>query len=247
VELVLIRLCYLNQALQLTATDAALEKKKVTETARAVAFKAITPVAIKEAAPKKQDAAPQKEEAKLLIETPTPPAVRSAGEKPEYNPQPAATPVTPAAPKKLSSLEAIRRKVQQENCATIAVDQPLEQQSLTAAWKRFIDLLRDARNPAVQSFELAELIIKDAASFEATASNNINQKFIEFERNRACQFLQKELCNKSLQFSIVLIEAPQEDVPYERPLTSKEQYQKLVEAFPLVKELRERLRLELDY
>jgi DNA polymerase III subunit gamma/tau len=31
------------------------------------------------------------------------------------------------------------------------------------------------------------------------------------------------------------------------PLSSKEQYQKIIEQYPLVKELRERLRLELDY
>jgi len=31
------------------------------------------------------------------------------------------------------------------------------------------------------------------------------------------------------------------------PLSSKEQYLKLVEQYPLVKELKDRLRLELDY
>lgn len=243
VELVLIRLCYLTQALQLTATEAAVDKKKVVESARPVAFKTLLPVAVKQgAAPTNAPEPTEKREgAKLLIETA--PLKKAMEEKPVSVAPPVAKPAT----KKLSSLEAIRQKVQQENCEAIAIDQPLQAEHLTAAWKRFIEGLRDAKNPAVQSFELAELIIKDSNSFEATASNNINQKFIEFERNRACAFLQKELCNKSLQFSIVLVEAPADETPFERPLTSKEQYQKLVEAFPLVKELRDRLRLELDY
>ena len=252
VELVLIRLCYLGQALQLAATENGLDKKKAVDTARSVAFKNIAPVAVKEAEPHPAVPAIKKEApktAKLTIQTPAKKPEPVMTESPVSQPQVAVkTPAAkPTSLKKLSSLEAIRQQVQKENCDAIAVDQPLQQESLAKAWKQFIEYLKQAKNPAAQSFELAELIIKDANSFEATASNNINLKFIEFERNRACEFLQKELCNKSLQFSIVLIEAPPDDTPYERPLTAKEQYQKLVEAFPLVKELRERLRLELDY
>jgi DNA polymerase-3 subunit gamma/tau len=252
VEMVLIRLCYLQQALQLAATDGGVEKKNVVEAARSVAFKNITPVAAK--GPAKQQGTGTKEAtgAKLVIETAPQKPAAAVAEKPMSIPAPIAAPAK-AAPtkaadtKKITSLEAIRQKVQQENCETIAADQPLQQESLAKAWQRFIESLKEGKNPAAQSFELAELLIKDANSFEATASNNINQKFIEFERNRACAFLQKELCNKSLKFSIVLVEPPPDDTPYERPLTSKEQYQKLIEAFPLVKELRDRLRLELDY
>jgi len=251
VELALIRLCYLGQALQLTATETAVDKKKVVEAARSVAFRTLVPVAAKEAAPKKKStSAIETGEAKLLIET----APEMKVVAPPAKPVPAAetaikkleTP--PAASKKLSSLEAIRQKFEADSCNDSGTsNRALEQTALAAAWKQYIIQLKEAKNPAAQSFELAELIIKDANSFEATATNNINQKFIEFERNRACEFFQKELCNKSLQFSIVLIDGPQEDIPFERPLSSKEQYQKLIETFPLVKELRDRLRLELDY
>jgi DNA polymerase-3 subunit gamma/tau len=33
----------------------------------------------------------------------------------------------------------------------------------------------------------------------------------------------------------------------EVPLTAREQYQKIIEQYPLVKELKDKLRLELDY
>jgi DNA polymerase-3 subunit gamma/tau len=253
VELALIRLCYLNQALELTASDASVDKKKVVESARVVAFKTIQPVALKEEK-KAPPVTPGKPEAKLLIETaPTKAPVAPEKKAAPTAPLPAApaltaTPAATTAPKKLSSLEAIRKKIEADHCSdTTVTNLPLTQDALTAAWNRFIQHLKDTRNPAAQSFELAELRLKDAQSFEATASNNINQKFLEFERNNACAFLQKELCNNLLQFSIVLTEAPPDDTPYERPLSSKEQYQKLIEAYPAVKELRDRLRLELDY
>ena len=261
VELALIKLCYLQQALQLTADGGQVAKKKVVEAARPVAFKAIQPIVLKEDISVKSELPkPSAEAPKLIIETPAPkPAAKLQEEKPVYNNEPAAAaPVTteavavkppPAKGKsKISSLDAIRQKIQQEaSGAQVAVDQPLEQQTLEGAWKKFIQVLRDDRNPAVQSFELAQLIIRDASSFEATATNNIAQRLLEFERNRACEFLQQELKNKQLQFSILLVEAPDEEVPYERPLSSKEQYQKIIEEFPLVKELRERLRMDLDF
>jgi DNA polymerase-3 subunit gamma/tau len=44
-----------------------------------------------------------------------------------------------------------------------------------------------------------------------------------------------------------LIEGIKEDIQLDLPLSSKEQYQKIIEQYPLVKELRDRLRMELDY
>jgi len=243
----------LSQALQVVTTENNIDKKKGVEHTRAVAFRNLTPIAIKDGELKNVAPVTKNEttEAKLLIETAPQKKSIVVEEKSLNQPAPVAeakVAKTPAAGnKKLSSLEAIRQQVQQENCEAIAVDQPLKPETLTKAWNEFIDRLKEAKNPAASSFELAELRLKDTNSFEASASNNISYKFLEFERANACAFLQKELCNKSLQFSIVLTEAPPDDTTVERPLTVKEQYQKLVEVFPLVKELRDRLRLELDY
>jgi DNA polymerase-3 subunit gamma/tau len=107
--------------------------------------------------------------------------------------------------------------------------------------------LKEAKNPAWQSFEVAELVIKDANSFEAIVGNNINQKFLELERNKASDFLKKALHNRQLQLIVTLIESQQEIEITDRPLSSKEQYQLIIEQFPLVKELRERLKMDLDF
>ncbi|HEY0060401.1 MAG TPA: DNA polymerase III subunit gamma/tau [Flavisolibacter sp.] len=247
VELTLIKLCYLNQALQLVANeDNSIQKASAAEKGRTVAFRNITPIAFKGNAPARvapavpatPPAMREVEAPKLIIEEEAPPKVV----------EPVAPPAAkPALPKKISSLEAIRQQFNKTNCGEEVADKPLQQDTLQAAWKAFIKGMKDAKNPAWQSFQLAELIIKDASHFEATASNNLQQKFLELERNKACEFLQKELCNRALQFSIKLIAAPNEDALADLPLSSKEQYQKLVEQFPLVKELKDRLRLELDY
>ena len=127
------------------------------------------------------------------------------------------------------------------------VDLPITEAALKKAWADFITQLKEAKNPAWQSFEIATLQIKDDNSFEAIVTNNITQKFLELERNKANAFLQQALGNRQLQLIVVLVEGPKEEADIDMPLSSRDQYQKIVEQFPLVKELRDRLRLDLDY
>ncbi len=148
---------------------------------------------------------------------------------------------------KISSLENLRKQVGEANCTDEIIDHPLEEKSLTAAWSKYIDFLKEEKNPAWQSFELAQRVIIDKSKFEVTVSNKLQKRFLEVERKKACAFFQQELCNKILQFSIIMIEPTADNNKMDVPLNSKEQYQKIVEQFPLVKELKERLRLELDY
>jgi DNA polymerase-3 subunit gamma/tau len=248
VELALIKLCYLKQALQIAATSSGIDKKKVSEQATAVAFKNIRPISapasdtkiqskneggIKTGARLEIETEIKKEEKKITVEAkdPAPENETSNGRK-----------------IKLGSLETLRQKIKKDNCGeSIANDQDLELESLKKSWKLYIEKLKENKNPAWQSFESAELVVIDRNSFEARVNNNINQKFLEFERNKVSEFLQKELCNKMLQFTISVSSNFQEVSVSNMPLSSREQYVKLVELYPLVKELKERLRLELDY
>jgi DNA polymerase III subunit gamma/tau len=262
VELVLIKLCYLGQALQLSATGSGLDKKKIVETAKALSFKNIQPIATLPAKPTQPKSAPlsvsspvslsvslsdsEPSQAKLIIET-EPEAATTKKNVVTPAPEPMAA-SNGNGKVKLGSLSALRQKIRQENeCDGPAIDQPIEMESLKTAWAKFIERLKNSKNPAWQSFEVAELVIKDANSFEAIVGNNINHKFLEFERNKVSEFLQKELCNRQLKFSITIVESQQEKQVVDMPLSSKEQYQKIIEQYPLVKELKDRLRLELDY
>ncbi|HEY0067258.1 MAG TPA: DNA polymerase III subunit gamma/tau [Flavisolibacter sp.] len=279
VELALIKLCYLSQALRLSASGASLDKKKLADTARPVAFRTIQPIAVEASqapgsgavSPKPQVTKPQAQpsvpkvqemeedrfemplqelprktellkpkqsEARLIIETAPEQAVAEKE-------MPVA--VGEAAPAKGKlSLEAIRRKFSQSNGNTVA-DKPLDEQTLKAAWQKVIVRLKEEKNPAWQSFELAELRITGENSFEAVVTSNISQRFLEMERNKTCEFLQKELQNRVLKLTIVLVEGPKEEIQTERPLNYREQYMRIVEQFPLVKELKDRLNLELDF
>ncbi|MGN6400779.1 MAG: DNA polymerase III subunit gamma/tau [Flavisolibacter sp.] len=251
VELALIKLCYLQQALQLTANGAGVDKKKIVDEAKAVAFRSIAPIAtpITPTSISIQKPKAKQSEAKLIIETKPEPLPVVEEKKEGYN----APPVTNTTSskittgKKLSSLDTIRQKIGNGNGRQQAADKPLDEASLKSAWGKFIVSLKEAKNPAWQSFETAQLRVKDSNSFEAVVTNNINQKFLELERNKACEFLQKELENRQLQFIIVLIEGVNENIVLDLPLSSREQYQKIIEQYPLVKELRDRLRLELDF
>ena len=245
VELALIKLCYLSQALELTAGATSLDKKKVVEGAKAVAFKALRPIAVPlQKAPPAMAETATTTEAKLVIETPVKQSVPVVEEqKPAYTPTPPA--VKPKT--KIGSLDALRNQIAAKNGQQTIVDKPLEEVPLKEAWKKFIEKLKERKNPAWQSYDLAELVIKDPACFEVIVTNRINEKFIELERKEAGEFLQQELVNRLLQFTITLNEPPKDETVINAPLTAKDQYLKLIEDYPIVKELKDRLKLDLDY
>ncbi|MGZ3851252.1 MAG: DNA polymerase III subunit gamma/tau [Flavisolibacter sp.] len=260
VELALIKLCYLKQALEITSTGASLDKKKLVESSKAVSFKSIQPIAApspkesSKATPRPQPApVAEPSTAKLIIETKPEkkvpePAIKKVAElvqEPVVNYNDGAN---GQSKHKIGALDKIRQKIKEDNCSDEdVIDHPLEMTKLKAAWSGYIVRLKETKNPAWTSFEVAELNIKDANIFEAIVNNNIHQKFLEFERNKVSAFLQKELCNRLLQFNITLLEGQQGKLVTDLPLSSREQYQKIIEQYPMVKELRDRLRLELDY
>lgn len=241
VELAIIKLCYLQQALELSVSDAGVSKKKLVDTARSVAFRNITPMELKPVpvAPKK---GVQHDEPKLLVEsTPVKKQPVDAGNI-------ATTGATkPAAGTKIAALDKIRNQFQGNTNANTQANQPIDEESLKKAWSDYIIKLKEARNPAAQPFELALLRVKDDNSFEAVTANNIEQKFIEQERNKLFQFLKEQLRNRLLQFNVVVEEQLMERPVIEVGLTAKEQLQKMIEQYPLVKDLKDRLKLDLDY
>ena len=260
VELVLIKLCYLQQAIELSADNNGLSKKKIIETAKSVAFKQIKPIEVRSADLRQPAINTNKitTEAKLVIEPSDPDSYREekikvAEDSPLYERQPETSnqkPVTsnqqPAS--KLSALDKIRKQYQGNgNNGNGNINHALQADTLQKAWNDYVQKLKDAKNPAVKSFELATLRIKDENCFEAITSNNIEQKFIEQDRNKLFSFLQKQLQNRLLQFNVIIEESKEGKPQIEISLTAREQFQQMVEKYPLVKELKDKLRLELDY
>ena len=256
VELALIKLCYLQQAIRLSAEGNSIGKKKIVEAAKSLAFRKITPFEVKQPAIGNQQPATgnkKTSEAKLIIETPALEQITLAEENKGYNePQTPNLPAGQAGPKpettKISALNKIRTQYQPNSTSgNVNINHPLQQDELQKAWAEYVVKLKDAKNSAAQSFELALLRIKDDNSFEAVTSNTIEKQFIEQDRNKLFAFLQERLKNRLLQFNVI-IEEPAGDRPkIEISLTAKEQFLKMAELYPLVKELKDRLRLELDY
>jgi DNA polymerase-3 subunit gamma/tau len=239
-ELAFIRLCYLKQAIEISSEGDHLVKKKLTEAPLALRtspIRSYTPSTI----PVRQ----KNSGAKLIIET----TDTSIEALPKVDSKPVEGSGGQISNKQgLSALDKIRKQYQQiGNNGNGKTIHPLEAGSLQQAWSEYIQTLREEKSPAVQPFQQAILRIRDANSFDAIAGNNIEKQFIEQNRNRLFSFLIDKLQNRLLQFSVVIEERPSDAVPADIPLTIKEQFQKMAEQYPMVKELKDRLRLELDY
>jgi DNA polymerase-3 subunit gamma/tau len=250
VELALIKLCYLQQAIELSADSSGISKKKIVESAKPVAFRSIPLLQ-----PGKQRSKPADTGEKLIIETPRKAAEpSSANHQPPSIPQPSSITHQPSTTNdqpssaKLTALSKIRNQYRSNSDpGPDAVNEPLQQEELQQAWNNYMQKLKEAKNPAFQSFEMALLQIKDNDSFEVITSNNIEQKFIEQERNHLFAFLQQQLRNRLLRFTVIVRENTEQQPKPEAPLSSTEQFQEMIKQYPLVKELKDRLKLDLDY
>jgi len=252
VELVIIKLCYLQQAIEISSDAGGISKKKVIESSLAFRTAAIKPLKVE--SHKMTDHRPQstekQSEAKLVIETSF---VKEDSEN--YKPAELQTSIpiaigTKPQTTKLSALDKIRKQVKgngNNGNGNEAVSTPLELESLQAAWNEYVQKLKSEKNPAGTNFDMAELKMQDDNSFIAIVTNNIQLRFIEQGGQKASQFLREKLHNNLLQFFIVMEENKEEKIPAGTPLTSREQFLKMTERYPLVKELKDRLRLELDY
>jgi DNA polymerase-3 subunit gamma/tau len=245
VELALIKLCYLAQALQIAGGDAG-SKKKQGDAGRPVSFRNIPAMELV----KRPGGG-----ARLLVDQgaagqgPGQAAGQAAGRQPEKEESGKKPIPGTVASGSLGSLSRIRQQfsAKQANDESANI-RPLEPQALQQAWRQYADQLRENRNPAVQSLELATLKITGDHHFEVITSNNLEQKFVEQEKRSLSDHLQNAFGNKAISFTVIVMEREATDVePVDRPLNKREQFLQIVEQYPLVKELKDRLRLELDY
>jgi DNA polymerase III subunit gamma/tau len=233
VELALIKLSYLNQALHLSVGQA--DKKKGTESVKPVAYRIIAPLEIKE----KKQAQPTPEPS---CKDPVP--VTSANASPKLVIEvPITTPVT-----SFGALSKIRQEVVNRKPAALYSElKPLEEIPLMEVWNLFTSDLKKNKNSAAQSFESAELRILDEQRFEILTNNNLEQRFVEQEKRKLSDLLQEKFRNKNISFSVIIRQQTADHIYLEKTLSKREQFQQISEMYPLVKELKDKLKLELDY
>ena len=241
IEMVIIKLNYLQQAVQLIAEDQGISKKKIADNTKAVSFRSLPIIKIKEAEPAAEKLQPKTASATLVIETPKAEIKKQVTEIDQLIEEPK-KPVG-----RLGSLQKIREQVlQSTNNGNNS--KPLTEESLQKAWNDFIETLAGKKNhSAVTNFKMAELKVVDENSFDIITQSNMHQKFIEAERSGLIHFMQQFFNNRSLKYQLLLEEKEATAESGEKPLNTKQQYQLLAEEYPLIKELKDRLKLELDF
>lgn len=254
VELTIIKLSYLQQALELVNNDEAVSKKKRIDGAKTVAFRNLPiikatgsqPVAVANASPATA--------AKLLIEDPAPqvkqPVTKTSAIQQHLVEQvDAKSPSMVQEPRaSFGSLSSIRNQITKKNKEGGTDKKTLNEEELHAAWGLFIEKLREKSNfSAVTNFKNTGLKIMDENTIEIITNGDIHKAFIEVERTDLITHLQEYFNNRTLVYQLSINATDDKNTPVsERPLTRKEQYFKIIEEFPLVKELKEKLRLELE-
>ncbi len=245
-EMVLIKLSYLQQAIELQQSDTGFTKKKAIAENKPVAFRSLVPIAVKDiTAP---TAAPSLPPASLIVDKPVREAVNMdvPPSQPEKVAAPAAESITPKT--SFGSLKKIREKLAQQNGLGGSQSVAITTETLQAAWAEYIEVLKAKKNhSSVTIFKMAELVVIDDNSFRINTGNTMQQKFIETERPGLIEHLMNKFNNRTLTYQIHVMALVEEEQPGERPLNTKEKYQQMIEQYPNIKLLKDRIRLELDY
>ena len=250
VELTIIKLNFLQQAIELSSENGTLVKKKRIDGPIAIRTKKIPSIQLNVAA---TGAVPTP---KLYIETP---AATVTPAKPvtqvAANPIPIKPPVTP--PKthliptgnKKGLLDALREKYgDQYAIEEVKEAEVLKMEKLQSCWDSYTRILeQQLKHSSAGTFKIAKLAIEDDIHFTVTISSLTSQKFVEQERMMLIDHLQKAFNNRTISFTVLVDAGEMEEVPAHLRMNSRQKYERIAEQYPLVKALKEKLKLEIDY
>lgn len=237
IELTLIKLSYLNQALEFS-NDGDL-KKKYPEKIKSVSFKALVPrmvpadqKAFSKPGQKKIIKSPvSKQEATLTIKDPLP-----RTEKKVDAPKPKRS-----RPK---SLAEIQKSIAEKHQHSITLE--VNEEELHIAWGKFVEQLeKENQVSAVSSFKDAKLSVDENNCIEIISSSEFHQRFIEGERSSLISHLQSYFNNRLLTYTVRVENTAQEEQK-EEYLSSREKYFRIIEEYPAVKALKDRLKLNIE-
>lgn len=247
VELTIIKLNFLQQAIELSMENGQVLKKKRLDGPVAFRTRTIPAIQVKPA--------PETASSKLYIEEKKP--VPSTPVTAQAAPKPITTATTamnkPAAasgngPKK-SLLDALREKVgDQYAIEEVKEAEVLNIEKLTQCWNEYAGKLeQQQKHSSAGTFKMALLQVEDDIHFTVTVPALTAQKFVEQERMMLIDFIQTAFNNRAIVFNILVEATEREEVPVHMRLNSKQKFERIAEQYPLVKELRDRLKLEIDY
>jgi DNA polymerase-3 subunit gamma/tau len=265
VELALIKLNFLQQAIDMASDKGTVVKKKRLDGPIAFKTKAIQPLGVASipsstasasSSPVQSSTASTKSNTpKLYIEKGLSqhPQTIVGSDMPPLNETIAARPIAPvplaANGGKKNLLEALREKagakydIQEVKEASI-----LSMEALKQFWDNYtVNLEKQLKHSAAGTFKIARLSIESDIHFTVHVSAITAQKFVEQEKLDLKEQLHLLFNNRLIDFDILVDLGVKEDVPLHMRLNSKQKFERIAEQYPLIKELKEKLRLEIDY
>ena len=259
VEMAIIKLNFLQQAIELSLEDNQIVKKKLVDSHYPIRLKKIVPLSNVVVT----------SEAKLVIETNTKiakpveklaspaPITTKAKTEPiaatiahSIAPPTASVPVSIDLPGTKKNLLAV---LQQKYGSKYDIEEvqeslPLSMELLRKCWDEYALYLESiAKHASFGTFKIAQLTIEDETHFTVTVNALTAQKFVEQERMNFLEKIWDAFQNRALQFSILVDAGEKEDVPLHMRLNSKQKYERIAEQYPMVAALKSRLNLEIYF
>jgi DNA polymerase-3 subunit gamma/tau len=243
VEMALIKLNFLQQAIELSNDQQTLVKKKRLDAP--ILLKQVPIVSFQPANSKKGTA----EGAQLVIQTPSTPST-----PPKPTPAKITTPTAPAAtyiPKtgdKKNLLSALREKYGNEyQIEEVTESLALTTEKLQECWNQYIAKLeKELKHSSAASFSTAKLQIENEVKFTVTVFSVTSQKFIDAEKMTLLDHLQQCFHNRSVNYEILVEAGEKEDIPAYLRMNTKQKFEYITNLYPMVKTLKDTLNLELD-
>jgi len=124
----------------------------------------------------------------------------------------------------------------------------LSHEKLNEVWQQYtMKLEEQKKHSSANTFKVARLNIETENFFTITVHAITQQKFIEQEKTMLCDFIQQAFNNRSINFKVLVEEGKKEELPVHLTLNSRQRFERISEKYPLVRELKNRLNLDLDY
>ena len=254
VEMAIIKLNFLAQAIELSLEDNQIVKKKLVDAHYPIRLKKIMPLSniVVNA------------EAKLVIETDQPAPTKATVAPPSTSSSQAPiatkeiakpTPSIPipadanaSGPKK-NLLAVLQQKYGKEyEIEEVKESIPLDMEILKKCWDEYaLHLEANDKHASSGTFKVAQLNILDEVHFTVSVGALTAQKFVEQERMSFLEIIWNTFQNRAIQFDVLVEASEQEDVPLHMKLNSKQKYERIAAQYPLVKDFKTRCNLEVYF
>jgi DNA polymerase-3 subunit gamma/tau len=259
VEMCLIKLSFLNQAIQLSTEQGNLVKKKLTDRPITIQEKPIPQyvVATQSTQPQAKlviDDAVKKQPSPALNKEVVLPSTAPVVHEP-VKPITVATktitnPDTTLGSTKKNLLDVLKAKVNEKfNVLEVTDAEALNIEKLTHYWNEYCEKFeQDVSKPStVGTLRMPKLAVVDELNFTVTVQAITQQKFIEQAKMHLADYIQQAFNNRGIRFTIVLEHNDDDELLLmQQALTSVQRFEKMAEKYPLLKTFREQLKLDLD-